>query len=147
MTVSKLTPAIVAEAARLTQSLFPGEHWSEQDLAGSISNENRTFLVALVDDRVVGCGGVQNVGGQGDILTIGVDPACRRKGIGEALLIAMMEEFRQMDGKQLFLEVRISNAAARRLYEKCGFAEISSRKNYYKAPQEDAIIYMYEVQE
>ncbi len=143
MTVSKLTAETLPAAAALTQALFPHEHWGEADLMG----EYRTFFGAVENGRVVGCGGLQTIGEQGDILTVGVDPAHRQKGIGNALLEAMLAVFRQQGGRELFLEVRASNEPARRLYEKQGFAPISIRKNYYQAPLEDAVIYRYEVQE
>ena len=142
MTVSKLTAATLPAAAALTQRLFPAEHWAAEDLLA----EYRTFCVALEQEQVCGCAGMQIVGEQGDILTVGVDPAFRRRGIGEALVQAMLDSFRQAGGRELFLEVRASNAPARRLYEKCGFMKISVRKNYYRMPEEDAVIYKFEVQ-
>lgn len=145
MTVSKLTESTVAPAAALTKNLFPAECWSEQDLRASMGEENRTFFAAVSGGQVAGCGGVQIAGEQGDILTVGVDPSFRRQGLGEALLTAMIAEFKGWGGKQLFLEVRASNLPARALYEKCGFLEISRRKGYYRDPLEDAIIYMFEV--
>ncbi len=141
MTVSKLTAVDLPAAAALTQALFPHEHWAAEDLKA----EYRTFFVALEGNSVVGCGGLQILGEQGDVLTIGVDPAHRQKGIGGALLQVMLTSFEEQGGKELFLEVRASNDPARRLYEKHGFSSISIRKNYYQAPVEDAIIYRYEV--
>ncbi len=146
MTVSKLTAETVTAAAELTGRLFPHEHWKKEDLAASLTEENRRFYVCLAKGQVVGCGGVQTVEEQGDILTVGIDPDFRRQGLGEALLTALIKEFEEMGGKQLFLEVRAGNTPARTLYEKCGFLEISRRKGYYRDPLEDAVIYQYEVQ-
>ena len=141
MTVSKLTSETLSQAAVLTQSLFPHEHWGEEDL----QTEYRAFYVAVEKERVVGCGGLQFSGEQGDILTVGVDSAYRRKGVGDALLTALITAFEERGGRELFLEVRASNTPARRLYEKRGFVSVSIRKNYYQAPKEDAVIYKLEV--
>ena len=146
MTVSKLTAPLVAQAARLTGALFLHENWSQQDLHAAITDENRAFFVATVQGCLAGCAGLQQVGEQGDVLTVGVDPAYRRQGIGAALLDALVQEFKDRGGRELFLEVRAGNVPARALYEQKGFVAISQRKNYYRAPVEDAIIYRYEVQ-
>ena len=71
-----------------------------------------------------------------DILDVAVDIKARNKGIGYSLI-----EFAKARFPVLMLEVRESNAPARALYEKCGFEQISMRKNYYSNPTENAIIY------
>lgn len=84
---------------------------------------------------------------QGDILNIGVCPAQRGKGIGSVLLQQAMETFKEQGGKELFLEVRASNTAAKALYEKFGFRRIGIRKGYYQQPAEDGLVYRLEVSE
>ena len=51
-----------------------------------------------------------------------------------------MEELKERDSHSLTLEVRSSNAPARALYEKLGFAQVGRRPNYYRNPKEDALI-------
>lgn len=145
MTVSKMTAAHVPLAAELDRRLFSGECWSEEDFASSLADPSRMFFVACEGARFLGCGGLQKSFEQGDILTVGVDPDCRRGGVGSALLAAMLEAFRQEGGQTLFLEVRASNTPARRLYEKFGFSQIGVRRNYYQQPQEDGLVYCLEV--
>ncbi len=145
MTVSKMTAAHVPLAFDLDQRLFSAECWSEADLYGSLEDPDRLFFVACEGESFLGCGGLQISFEQGDILTVGVEPAARRKGVGSALLTAMIEGFRTHGGKQLFLEVRASNEAARKLYEKHGFAPVGVRRNYYQKPSEDGIVYCLEV--
>ncbi len=145
MTVSKLTAQWVEEAARLTEQLFPAEGWTRQDLEKSLSQQERRFFVAFEEGQMVGCAGLQVVGDQGDVLTVGVDPAYRRRGIATGLLKQMHLSCIEEGVCSLFLEVRAGNDAARALYENFGFALVSRRKNYYRDPQEDALIYRYEV--
>lgn len=145
MTVSKMTAAEVSAVATLDQALFSAESWSEQAFFESLSDESRCFWVAKEGAVLLGFCGLSISFEQGDILNIAVDPAHRQKGVGERLLRTALEAFGAMGGKQLFLEVRTSNAPARRLYEKCGFAPISTRRNYYQQPIEDGIVYMLEV--
>jgi ribosomal-protein-alanine N-acetyltransferase len=76
-----------------------------------------------------------------EIENIAVADSRRRRGLGRQLLEEFLR-FSQGEGAEtIFLEVRESNLAARKLYEKCGFAENGRRQRYYKEPAEDAILY------
>ncbi len=147
MIVNKLEKADAAAAAALDRLLFSAESWSEADFAASAEDESRFFVAAREGDRLLGVGGLQISFEQGDILTIGVDPARRGEGIGSAMLEALLGIFLREGGRQLFLEVRQSNGAARALYEKFGFRPIGIRKNYYQQPPEDGLVYCLEVKE
>jgi [ribosomal protein S18]-alanine N-acetyltransferase len=76
-----------------------------------------------------------------ELENIAVAPAARRQGVATRLLSALLAHVRAENGSAIFLEVRESNQTARRLYEKAGFEETGVRKNYYSAPQEDAVLY------
>jgi len=81
---------------------------------------------------------------EAELLTMAVDPQCQRQGFGEKLLECVTKLLQLQRIKQLHLEVRASNQAARKLYEKTGFAAAGVRKNYYPlkadAQREDAIL-------
>ena len=64
----------------------------------------------------------------------------RRHGVGSALVARLLEQAREAGVTSVLLEVRQSNPAARRLYEKLGFSEIGRRPGYYREPPEDALI-------
>ncbi len=145
MTVSKMTAAEIAAVAALDRRLFSGESWSEKDFESSLSDATRFFWVAREGDALLGFCGLSMVLDQGDILNIGVEPSARGKGIGSALLQAAVEQFRTAGGKELFLEVRASNLAAKALYEKFGFRQLSVRRGYYQQPKEDGLVYRLEV--
>ena len=76
------------------------------------------------------------------ILNICVSPDVRGAGYGRALMDRLIALARQLDANMMFLEVRPSNTAALRLYDKLGFNEIGVRRNYYPAAEgrEDALI-------
>ena len=74
------------------------------------------------------------------MMNIAVHPDYRRRGMGESLVNALVEELKDRGSRCLTLEVRSSNAPARSLYEKMGFVQIGLRKNYYRNPKEDACI-------
>jgi ribosomal-protein-alanine N-acetyltransferase len=77
---------------------------------------------------------------EGELANLAVAPAYRRQGIGTALLDATLADAAARDVGQLYLEVRESNLAARHLYASRKFEEVGRRKQYYRSPQEDALI-------
>jgi ribosomal-protein-alanine N-acetyltransferase len=86
---------------------------------------------------------VMSVGAkEAHILNICVSPDLRGEGYGYVLMDKLVALARQLQADMMFLEVRPSNEAARRLYNKLGFNEIGTRRNYYPAAQgrEDALI-------
>src|SRR5215217_5926907 len=74
------------------------------------------------------------------INNVAVRPQFRGQGIGTALLHHILGEAKQLGAKRATLEVRASNDAARRLYERLGFYVAATRRNYYTNPVEDALI-------
>lgn len=77
---------------------------------------------------------------EGEILKLAVLGSMRRTGIGTELLDYGLDYCCRQGVKRCYLELRAANAAARQLYEKCGFVEAGRRKGYYNAPREDAIL-------
>jgi [ribosomal protein S18]-alanine N-acetyltransferase len=71
---------------------------------------------------------------------IAVRPEWRRKGIGEQLLNRALAWGQGQSANLALLEVRASNAAARALYQRCGFEVTGRRRRYYRTPLEDALI-------
>jgi [ribosomal protein S18]-alanine N-acetyltransferase len=86
------------------------------------------FLVAVV------------VSGEAEILNLAVHPIHRREGFAHALLTQACDEFQRLRVDSVFLEVRESNFAATRLYEKHGFVRAGERKQYYREPNEGAVL-------
>ena len=91
-------------------------------------------------DRILGMVGVWCMMGEAHIVTIAVRPELRRQGLGEILLLAAMEAAVETGQQEVTLEHRISNHAARALYEKYGFAQVGVRARYYTDNQEDAVL-------
>lgn len=98
------------------------------------------FLVAEQYGAVAGYVGCQTVLDEGYITNVAVSPACRRQGIGRALVGALASHARGQGLSFVTLEVRASNAPAITLYEGAGFRRVGVRKNFYTAPAEDAVL-------
>lgn len=94
------------------------------------------------DVTILGCAGFFSVLGEGNICNIVVRRNFRRLGIGNRLVRSMIKKGRETFGIEAYtLEVRVSNKAARDLYEKIGFVNEGIRPGFYDKPVEDACIY------
>lgn len=91
-------------------------------------------------ELIVGVVGVWMMPDEAHIVTIATRGTHRRRGIGEALLIAAIEMAQESGEPLVTLEVRVSNEAALKLYEKYGFIEVGRRARYYSDNHEDAFI-------
>ena len=89
------------------------------------------FYVARRDDTVVGYIVFNILHEEAHILNIAVSPACQRQGIGKYLLTSALEMIQADDGREVFLEVAVSNLPAQYLYRQFGFRICGIRKNYY----------------
>ena len=104
------------------------------------TNRLASYLVARIDDRIVAYGGMWLMVDEAHITTFAVHPAWRRQRIGERLLVAFLDLASDRNAREATLEVRLSNLAARRLYEKYGFRPVGLRPRYYSDDGEDALI-------
>ncbi len=139
MTIVSMTADHVAQISDLERQCFSAP-WDQQSVASELNNPLSCWLVALEGERVAGYVGSQTVLGETDMMNIAVHPDFRRRGIAEKLVYALMEALKQRESRCLTLEVRASNEPAKALYGKLGFVQVGLRKNYYRAPKEDALI-------
>jgi ribosomal-protein-alanine N-acetyltransferase len=128
------------EVQRIEQASFSTPWPSNAYQSELQTNRLASYLVARIDDRVVGYGGMWLMVDEAHITTFAVHPAWRRQRIGERLLIAFLDLARDRHAREATLEVRLSNLAARRLYEKYGFRPVGLRPRYYSDNNEDALI-------
>jgi ribosomal-protein-alanine N-acetyltransferase len=120
---------------------------TENGLLGRLSRLLRGPLVpppspALEDElrSIVGYAGLWLMTDEAHITTIAVDPDFQGNGIGELLLVALIDRAKQIGARWLTLEVRVSNDVAQRLYEKYTFKEMGIRRRYYSDNAEDALV-------
>lgn len=89
---------------------------------------------------VVGFAGLWLMVDEAHITTIAIHPDYRRRGLGELLLVSLIDIAYDIGAKWVTLEVRVSNYTAQNLYRKYGFHESGVRHRYYSDNQEDALI-------
>ena len=139
MRIREMAETDVPQIAGLEELCFT-DPWPESSIRDELANPLSLWLVALDTERVVGYIGSQSVLGEADILNVAVDPAYRRRGIAEQLLLRLEDVLRDQSVYSLTLEVRPSNLAAVSLYEKIGYHQVGCRRGYYHHPKEDAFI-------
>lgn len=118
--------------------------WSEESIRAMFSEKGYWNLTARDDGSLVGYIGMKAVLDEADITNVAVDLDRRRQGIGKMLLRGLLAKAGELGIRRIFLEVRVSNTAARALYEQAGFRTVDVRKNYYEKPKEDAYIMVWE---
>lgn len=121
--------------------------WSREQLEDELQQPTGFQFVARNETtekiQAVLCGRI--IADEAEILKLSVAGSARQKGVGSQLLDFVLNYCREKGAKNCFLELRASNTAARKLYEKRGFFTAGSRKNYYDAPVEDAILMQLEL--
>lgn len=129
----------IPQIAALEKQCF-SDPWSEAAVRSELENPLSLWLAAERNGAVIGYVGSQMVPPEADMMNLAVAPEARRQGIADALIGELIRRLSTKDVTSLSLEVRVSNTAARSLYEKLGFRQIGLRPNYYFHPKEDACI-------
>ncbi len=113
--------------------------YAEKTFLKELKNKIAVYIVAIEEKKVVGYIGLWNICGEADIIDVAVHKDFRRRGIGEGLIGEMLNICERNNIFEVNLEVRASNIAAQRLYEKMGFNKVGLRKLYYEN-KEDAML-------
>lgn len=101
----------------------------------------RVYVVAEIDARVVGFGGLMIALDEGHITNIAIATSQRRTGLATRLLLHLTRTAIARSVRAMTLEVRVSNTAARELYVRFGYVPAGIRPRYYADNNEDALIY------
>lgn len=128
------------KAAELEKRCFSSP-WEFEEYEKSRQREDFSCLCAYTDGEFSGFLMAFHVLDECHLLDIATEEKFRRRGIGAALIRELMKRAGEKDGSVIYLEVREKNQAARGLYEKLGFVPVGKRKDYYKYPTDDAVLY------
>lgn len=141
--IRPMTPEDVPEAVEIERLSF-STPWSELSFYKEVYNPRSLCLAAETEEGLAGYICLSRILDECHILNLAVHPLKRRQGIAKALLQAALSSEYTGLCRYIYLEVRASNIAARRLYEKFGFRIVGIRRDYYINPLEDAIVMILE---
>ena len=159
----KIRPATLDDLARvmeLERETETAAHWTENDYRAAIAgaeprrltevlelDDTDSMLVHFADEsRFAPEPGIQGfivaqvVGYEMEIENVVIAQGLRRFGLGSLIVEHLLNSAKNQAVSRIFLEVRESNVAARKLYEKSGFVTSGRRKGYYRDPEEDALL-------
>ncbi|MGM9632131.1 MAG: ribosomal protein S18-alanine N-acetyltransferase [Eubacteriales bacterium] len=128
----------LAAISALEEATF-AEPWSESALELFVGEDNFA-VVAISEDRLLSYCTVTAVLDEAQIINVATDKEHRGKGYAKRVLESVIDECQRRGTVYLSLEVRASNAGAVSLYENLGFSVSGNRKDFYRAPREDALV-------
>jgi ribosomal-protein-alanine N-acetyltransferase len=133
-----IEPAQIRDAEALAALHAKGFHrgWPSQDFASYVAGrETPVYIACDARRQIAGFAMLRLAADEAELISIAVDPRWRKKGIGRALMHALLEDLQTTAARRLFLEVAADNPAALRLYGGFGFTRIGDREGYY--PRDD----------
>jgi ribosomal-protein-alanine N-acetyltransferase len=153
----------IPQVVRIDEASFPNS-WSPRTYQFEISNRDTSQMIVLemsnhapyppdswrstlrrilnpkIPNVIIGYGGCWLIAGEAHISTIAVHPNFRGQGLGELLLVGMLQRGIYLGGEYSVLEVRASNDTAQALYRKYEYKVVGRRKAYYRDNSEDALL-------
>lgn len=134
----------ILRISEIEAECFPLEPWSFQMLASGFDNENFHGILAEDGGEIIGYGGITVAADSADIANVAVTEPYRRSGVGAAIIDGLLQTASAHGAKKVFLEVRVSNSIAMRLYLKSGFKGAYARTRYY-SDGEDCLVMVKEL--
>lgn len=140
-----IVPMTVEHIAALMpheRAMFGTEAWTMSGYRNELADTERRYYLSAEStaDELLGWAGVMVIADSAEILTVGVIPAARRRGVARQLLDGLLTEARRRGAVEAFLEVRIDNEAAQALYVREGFVQVGLRRGYYDGGRVDAVV-------
>lgn len=143
--VEAATPDDLAALMELERACFT-HPWSARHFLDSMADPPRGRVLVVRAARageeraIVAYCVVFLAGAELQLYNVAVHPAWRGRGLGRWMMEMVLERGRRQGAQTVLLEVRKGNQAARRLYESLGFTVLSTRRDYYRDPVDDALV-------
>ncbi|GAB1645024.1 ribosomal protein S18-alanine N-acetyltransferase [Krasilnikovia sp. MM14-A1259] len=132
----------VEQVLPIEGDLFGAEKWSAAMFWNELA-QRHFYLVATEDDAVLGYAGLAVMGpDESWVQNIAVRRDAQRRGVGRALLEALLGEAQRRDVHKMLLEVAVDNTPAQRLYATYDFEPVGIRRGYYQPSNTDALVMM-----
>ena len=139
--INQMTSDDIEDVVNIEAEAYGEHHWSKSSFYDEMNNNLAKYYCARnIQGKIVAYAGIWGIIDEAHITTIAVKPDFKRKHIGEALIVTILNECYDKKFKYLTLEVRESNIPAINLYKKYGFNSLGTRKGYYQDNNESALI-------
>lgn len=138
--VREMTEEDIDEVLEIEKEAFTTPWTREAFVLELIKNQLARYVVAEIDEKIVGYGGLWLILDEGHITNIAVSSQYRGQGIGNLLVERLIEICEEKGISNMTLEVRKTNFVAQSLYKKYDFIDCGVRKGYYTDTKEDAVI-------
>ena len=130
MKLTRATPVECEAMAEVHGQAFGDKSWREDEFEDLLDGEG-IFGFLAADETPLGVILCRIAADEVEVLTVGVSPSSRRRGVALALLAAALDVARSDGTAQAFLEVAVDNESAIALYDRIGFRKAGLRKSYY----------------
>jgi len=129
------------DAVMAIENVIYTHPWTRGNFADSLAAQSHGYVMVW-HGVIVGYAVLMAGAGEAHLLNLSIAAAWQRRGLGRILLGHVVDLARELKVQKIFLEVRVSNAAARALYAQSNFREIGLRRGYYPAHagREDAVV-------
>lgn len=141
MKLERMRPADIDELLPIEEQLFGVERWTAAMFRSELDQGHYYLVARDSDGTVLGYAGLAVVPpGEAWVNNIAVRREAQRRGVGDALLRALLAEAERRRVRKVLLEVAVDNAPAQRLYDRYGFAPLAVRRGYYQPSNTDALV-------
>ena len=140
MRVERMRTADLVEILPIEEDLFGAERWTPGMFRTEL-DAGHYYLVARDEDgTLLGYGGLAVYPPEGWVNNLAVRREAQRRGVGAALLEALLAEAKRREVRMVLLEVAATNEPAQQLYQRYGFEVVAVRRGYYQPSNTDALV-------
>lgn len=139
LTIREMTDADIEEVSKIEEECF-SMPWKPDDFRMMIKEDNMTYVVAIIDGKIIGGAGLRCIVGDGEITNVAISKAYRGMHYSKPMLERLILLGKDLGCENYTLEVRVSNEPAIKLYKSLGFEGEGVRPGFYEHPKEDALI-------
>jgi [ribosomal protein S18]-alanine N-acetyltransferase len=148
--IRRMAAADVDQAVALARGLPEAPRWPRSAYLNALDPEATPRRIALVavgpaPEAILGFAVASLLSPEAELETIAVARDWQRHGLGRRLVAALTNELEAAGARDILLEVRASNQAARAFYRTLGFGQTGQRRGYYTDPVEDAVLMRFEL--
>jgi [ribosomal protein S18]-alanine N-acetyltransferase len=144
MTFRPMLEADLDQVVEIEKASMPSP-WSKELFDEELKRDAAHYFVLEEEGRVAGYMGYWEAPEEAHIINLAIGPDFRKRGLGKMMMDHCLAYAAKRGAHLATLEVRQSNEAAQKLYEKCNFRVVAIRKKYYSDNQEDAIVMIKEM--